>query len=235
MKKEDYQKLERIYKKFVLYANHFCLEDTILKSEINLFNKYIPNNIKSVVDVGCGYGRLFNYFLKRFSKINIIGFERDKKTFDKLKSIFIMNNIKIFNKSFIEKSNVISFDVCLCLGNTYGAFLRKNDRIKFLKLVLSKLDKNNGLFILDYRTLKDALITENVIDVFYQDDGGIILFEEDINGKKLLGVQYYPNQNKLKEQLKSIGYSVCNIIKVNDSRFPRNIIILKPKDKNEKN
>jgi len=48
MKKEDYQKLERIYKKFVLYANHFCLEDTILKSEINLFNKYIPNNIKSV-------------------------------------------------------------------------------------------------------------------------------------------------------------------------------------------
>ena len=60
------------------------------------------NNLKFLVDLGCGGGRVI-YFLNKKLSINYMGIEYYEKAFLKCKNLFLKNkNVEIVNNNFME-------------------------------------------------------------------------------------------------------------------------------------
>jgi len=57
-------------------------------------------NFDFFYDLGCGYGRVINFFRKKFSNLNIIGIEYDKNYSDYCcKKFFRYSNVKIIDEN----------------------------------------------------------------------------------------------------------------------------------------
>jgi len=56
--------------------------ERLFESEFNLINEYLPQNVKNIMDVGCGLG-IIDIFLNRFYKKNLNFYLLDKNKIDK--------------------------------------------------------------------------------------------------------------------------------------------------------
>jgi len=104
------------------------------------------NNFSKFLDLGCGSGRIIDFFNKNFSSKNFIGIEYYSSQYDYCKKIFKNEkNIEIFQADF-TKSDFFKYNAdCYFFNNP---FKKNSEFIKFIeKTVNSSLNKKNILFI----------------------------------------------------------------------------------------
>lgn len=133
----------------------------------NILRNY---KIKSFLDLGCGSGRIIDYFNKKLLNKKFIGIEYYQQQFNYCKSIFDQcKNIKIYNKDF-TKINLSKYTSdCIFLNNP---FKKDKNFFKFFNLNRNKLfndkyvvlinyDKNVLNFLKDIKILKIYYINKN--------------------------------------------------------------------------
>jgi len=132
----------------------------IIKDWLKKENLYLRKNIernKSILDVGCGFGR----HLKLLSDITkeISGIDWDKEAVkDAKKNLSKFKNVKIFledaQKMHFKKN---SFDYVICIGNTFGDFGK--DKLKILKEIKRVVKRGGKIIISVYseKALKTRL------------------------------------------------------------------------------
>ena len=133
----------------------------------NILRNY---KIKSFLDLGCGSGRIIDYFNKKLLNKKFIGIEYYQQQFNFCKSIFDQcKNIKIYNKDF-TKINLSKYTSdCIFLNNP---FKKDKNFFKFFNLNRNKLfndkyvvlinyDKNVLNFLKDIKILKIYYINKN--------------------------------------------------------------------------
>ena len=111
---------------FLQFKNLNNLTEELFKKELNTFEKYLPSNIKNVLDIGCGLGILHillnqkyknkpEFFLLDKSKIDLkikYGFNKNYESYNDLKetrNILLKNGIleeQIFIKNVDEEINI---------------------------------------------------------------------------------------------------------------------------------
>jgi len=112
---------------------------------------YLNKNKKkiSVLDVGAGSGILKKYLNKNFK---YLGTDIHKK---KMKNV-IFDDVKILNKSFINK-----YDLIFCLKTIYYV----SDDIKLVLNNFKKYLKKNGLLIISYNLTKNSYSNKFLTDL----------------------------------------------------------------------
>jgi len=111
---------------FLQFKNLNNLTEELFKKELNTFEKYLPSNIKNVLDIGCGLGILHillnqkyknkpEFFLLDKSKIDLkikYGFNKNYESYNDLnetRNILLKNGIleeQIFIKNVDEEINI---------------------------------------------------------------------------------------------------------------------------------
>lgn len=98
------------------------------------------NKPASVLEIGCGTGRIIKELLKSPNVNEICAVEKNKAMFDHVRKIFDdFKNVDIVRddaEKFLEKTEK-KFDLCIVMMNTLGNI----DNIKLIKKILSKSSK----------------------------------------------------------------------------------------------
>ena len=115
---------------------------------LSIIYKMIKNeNIRTFIDLGCGNGRVLYYFNKKL-KINYIGVELYKNSYDSCVKIFKRSyNVKILNKNFFDLNfDKNNFD-CYFLNDPLK---RVEDHNNLINSIVSshRLAKKNLIFVL---------------------------------------------------------------------------------------
>ncbi|MDB0031768.1 hypothetical protein N9E32_00595 [Alphaproteobacteria bacterium] len=172
---------------FINYFQHNNLSEIIsyeIEKEFNIFKNFIPKNIETVMDIGCGIG-LINIFLnENYKNINQFylldqnkidkkikyGFSKNYESYNDLsatKETLILNNIdeKKINLIDVKKNYVIkekSIDLVISLVSM-GYHYPISNYIQLLR----KTCNNNTVFIFDIATeYQDLNIIKNYFNYY---------------------------------------------------------------------
>ncbi|MBR9707039.1 MAG: methyltransferase domain-containing protein [Candidatus Diapherotrites archaeon] len=200
------------------------LETNLLKEEDIALSKHAPK-VRKIIDLGSGTGRLFSSLRKKYENALITGVELNPKMFLKAKKTASRNNVTLIKNDLIDElHNYRDLDLVLCLGNVYSAFLDVRDRDALLDAVRSSLNEK-GKFFIDFRSYKQAKQVEKIIDSTKFPDGVRVTFEEDLNGRKISGSQFYPFESQLKQTLRRKGFLIKEEVILGSTRKRRKILI----------
>jgi len=141
------------YKGFKInFSNNDFMTDNIPCPYYFLFriNKTIKeSSFLNFIDLGCGSGRIIEFFNKNFPDKNLIGIEYYNPQYEYCSKIFKKNNnIKIIQSDFTT-SNLLQYDPdCFFLS---APFKKNSDFIKFMKnLTILPFNKKILLIIVNY-------------------------------------------------------------------------------------
>ena len=141
------------YKGFKInFSNNDFMADNIPCPYYFLFriNKTIKElSFLNFIDLGCGSGRIIEFFNKNFPDKNLIGIEYYTPQYEYCSKIFKNNNnIKIIQSDFTT-TNLLQYDAdCFFLS---APFKKKSDFIKFMKnLTALPFNKKILLIIVNY-------------------------------------------------------------------------------------
>ena len=118
-----------IMENILKWTKNKYLQNWFREEEIFLSNFLKDKNIETVLDVGCGTGRIIDFLLSNFKFKKIVGIEKNPDLVKYLKEKYSnYNNVEIgwTNILFPEKSYYKlddKFDLVLCMGNTLGTIL----------------------------------------------------------------------------------------------------------------
>lgn len=206
------------------------LDDDILDVEKESFQKYLTNP-KFIFDLGTGNGRALPYLLELYN-CKIVAIDYEYKMLKLARKKVNNSRVTFLQGDFIDLLPSLEYpDAILCLGTVYCALQRKEKRDAFLKMSFEKLNKNNGLLFLGYRSIEDAVVIENVVHEEKTTEGSIIFFEEEVNGEKLRGSQFYPNEHSLKIKLANFGFNELENYRIERSKLTRNLLVLRAGEK----
>lgn len=174
--------------------------------------------IKTILEIGCGHGRLFSSFSYRAKKIILsdpsatcLALARRKLKNNK-KATFLQSSLENLPKKLRGKSSdlIIMVRVLHHIKNTQEAFK-----------VVARLLKDNGYFILEFAnkshlkaTLKE-FIKGNItfpLDIFPIDKRS----KRHIKNKTLPFINYHPDE--ITEQLKNAGFTIVEKLSVSNIR-----------------
>jgi len=77
---------------------------------------------KTVLDVGCGYGDMYEYLIGKFKGIKYTGIDMVKEFVDVAKKRFPDANVKFECRNFFETPGDEKYDVVICSGVLNSAF-----------------------------------------------------------------------------------------------------------------
>ncbi len=103
----------------------------------NKFNKFL--------DMGCGSGRIIDFFNKSFKNKKFIGFEFFDLPYNYCKNIFFNKKNIIIIKTDFTKHNIKKYNADCYFFNE--PFRKKKDLLKFIKKILRFSSKKKILFI----------------------------------------------------------------------------------------
>ena len=105
-----------------------------------------PLSFKKFIDLGCGSGRVINFFNESFPNKSFVGIEYFSEQYNYCKKNFINNsNIKIFQSDF-TKSDFLKYDAdCYFLNNPWK---NEIESFNFIMRTTKLLSKKNILIIL---------------------------------------------------------------------------------------
>ena len=118
--------------------NHNLMNDNIPCPYyfLNKIDKFFKNNnFQTFVDLGCGSGRVINFFNRRFKNKNFIGIDFFAEQINYCKKIFLnYNNIKLIQADIV-KTDFLKYDVdCYFLNEPI------NNDIIFIELIKKIVD-----------------------------------------------------------------------------------------------
>ncbi|MFH0870466.1 MAG: methyltransferase domain-containing protein [archaeon] len=201
------------------------LESKVVESERILI---MPMTIRAqrIYDLGTGAGRVPKYLAKQGLDAKIIGVESNRQMF-LLANEFQSQGI-MFVHSDIKDWLITAdrADLMLCLGNTFGGFIDERYRNSLIVLIYKKL-QNGGNFILDYRPINAVLKNDSVLSRHSQAYGELVMTREDISGSEFKLVQFYPDEPRLIDFLKSNGFRPNQRRYLEGTKYMRKAIILR--------
>ena len=159
------------YKGFnINYSNNTKMADNIPCPYYFLFKikKVIKfYKFKSLIDLGCGSGRIIDFINNNFDNKKICGVEFFNSQYQYCKKVFKYNkNIKVIKSDFTKlKLSKINFDVIFISA----PFNNKNDFKKFMNTLCGKKLFKKKIFIIinyDYKLIK-SIKRLKFIDSFY--------------------------------------------------------------------
>jgi len=107
---------------------------------------YIPPQTK-ILDLGCGNGIIYKYFLKNSNFISYTGIDNDKKKIKKLQSLNT-NKITFLNNNLEEIINIIKNYDCILMIDVMHHLNKKNQK-KIIENILKNMKKNSTLIYKD--------------------------------------------------------------------------------------
>lgn len=106
---------------------------------VKIFTFLNDKKIKIFVDIGCGSGRTINFFLRKNSKLKMIGYEIDNKIYLKAKKIFKnKKNIKLINKNVLNEKKIIKAD-CFFMADPFKKKIYYEKLIKKILKIKKKI------------------------------------------------------------------------------------------------
>ena len=125
---------------------------------LSKISKFFKNKeIKQMIDVGCGSGRVLYFFSRKNPNIKIDGYELNKCIFaDTLKLKNNNKNIKIYNKNVLNEKLKKNYDIFFLAD----PFKKVSDYNKFFNNILKNKKKiyivivNNSKFIISLKKLR---------------------------------------------------------------------------------
>ena len=152
------------------FSNNKWMTDNIPCPYYFLFkikNTLKKENFFNFLDLGCGSGRVINYFNKNFSNKNFIGIEYFTTQYNYCKKIFKNHsNVKIIQEDFTKSDFFIHKADCYFFNDP---FTNSTDFIKFVENIIKFSGKKKILFIfVNYnKKVIDELKYIQRIDSFY--------------------------------------------------------------------
>ena len=126
------------------------------------------NEFNRFLDLGCGSGRIIDFFHKNFKNKEFIGIEFFFDQYNFSKKLFKdINNIKIIQTDFTSLEFVKYNPDCLFLNNP---FKDEKESIDFVKKIINsnKLKKNILIILVNYnKRLIETLNNVNYVDSYY--------------------------------------------------------------------
>tara|TARA_B100001063_G_C16709150_1_gene527030 strand:+ start:556 stop:1044 length:489 start_codon:yes stop_codon:yes gene_type:complete len=140
----------------------------------NVLKKY---KIKSFLDLGCGSGRIIDFFNKKLPNKKFIGIEYYRSQFNFCKFIFDKyNNIKIYKNDF-TKINLSKYKSdCIFLNNP---FKKQKNFVKFFNSNRSKLFNDKFVVLINYdKNILKIIKNIKVLNIYYiNNDKGFIVIK----------------------------------------------------------
>ena len=140
----------------------------------NVLKKY---KIKSFLDLGCGSGRIIDFFNKKLPDKKFIGIEYYQSQFDFCKSIFDKyKNVKIYKNDF-TKINLSKYKSdCIFLNNP---FKKQKNFVKFFNSNRSKLFNDKFVVLINYdKNILKIIKNIKVLNIYYiNNDKGFIVIK----------------------------------------------------------
>tara|TARA_A100001015_G_C14974421_1_gene706580 strand:- start:14 stop:610 length:597 start_codon:yes stop_codon:yes gene_type:complete len=144
--------------KYIFFLKYKCNEIDIIKSKNytdniptpyffldRIFNFIKNKKIKKFTDIGCGSGRVINFFSRKKSNLKIIGYEINKNIFLRTKIFFKNNNkIQIKNINVLKSKKLKSTDIFYLAD----PFKKNSDYNKIVKLI-SKSKKKMYIIVVN--------------------------------------------------------------------------------------
>lgn len=170
-------------------------DDYYTESGRNAFNNFTKNRfqecvqiiqqqhpIRTVLDVGCGYGNYIEALQEQLSNAEIYGIELQQKVyFETIKRFEQASNIHLFNQNIFDFKTPVKFD--LVLFNYVLFYFSNEDKHKLFQQLHQQLSDHGSILICQYyssiETLKTTLAKE-------QGDGSSAKQIEQFFGNKIL-------------------------------------------------
>lgn len=166
------------------------------------------HNIKNVLEVGCGTGRIAKHIINYVSSYT--GIDMSKNFIDYFYKNFKSNKIKLICDNVISYSFNQRFD-CIILPANFISHFEKNDEVENLLYRLSLCLENDGIIVIDYYNPQLRFLDMNIKKVFCYD------FEYD-NEKIRVYESHNYNEFKQVNTIERFYYSGDKL--VNKSKLP---------------
>lgn len=199
MIKEELYNLPKYYD--VAFSWDLSLEIEFLKG---LFNKYIPYDVKKIIEPACGTGRYLIQLPKCYESIKILGYDLSTDminyTQEKIKEQGLSKYVSVIKGDMVSFKIEEKFDVAINMINSIGYLSNDEEIIKHLKNIGSSLRKG-GLYIIQLNCAFSFL--ENVLPSNWE-------MEKDDISIKIEWIIEEENKEK------KISYQKC-IMDINDN------------------
>ncbi len=169
------------------YKNLSKIISSEIEKEFDLFKDYIPKNIKTVMDIGCGLG-LINIFLNNNFK-NIINFYLlDQNKIDHKIKYGFSKNYESYNNLLTTKKTLITNNIEEKKLNLIDVNKNYQIKDKSIDLVISLVSMGYHYPISNYVTLLRKTCTKNTVFIFdiateYQD---LEIVKKNFNSYKII-------------------------------------------------
>lgn len=126
--------------------------DFLEQESLNINKLITINNIDSVIEIGCGTGRIILPLIGKVS--NITGIDNNTKMLNTLKSKLStlpyskLSKVKLVEKDIRAELNIDKADLVLCSFNFMHHFSKNEDWLAIMKNI-TKMVKPNGFIMLD--------------------------------------------------------------------------------------
>ena len=161
--------------------------------------KYLKPNT-SLLELGCGNGRDTVYFSN--NNINAIGIDQAVDQIDHLNENFANENLKFICDDFTKITKLNYFFDSIYSRFTFHA-ISENQEDEVLNWIKKHLNQN-GLFLLEVRSINDELFSEGV-DV-----------ENEKNAKITSHYRRFSDFNIIKQKLLNLGFSIVFSVEDNN-------------------
>jgi ubiquinone/menaquinone biosynthesis C-methylase UbiE len=195
------------------------IDDLIL----NRLQKTYKHDIR-MLDVGCGTGRRTEKYKLKLDRSVIYGCDLSPRMI-KIAQTKQIDKVILSDMSMIQLQNE-SFDVILCLFNTFGYLVSHQQRLQTL-INFNKMLKVNGYLFLDvmnrwhtgeglnYKKSIFSLCKENIKSMLSSTiTNGDKIFLLSFNGKKVDGWVHGFSNSEMRLLLKKSGFSVKEVLYV---------------------
>lgn len=192
---------------------NYCKEGGFINCEdLNAIYKKIKNK-KSLLDVGCGYGRNIKGLLDIGFKGKITGVELSERFYD-LASFYASDNVKIYNNNIFEYFSDEKYDAIVMF---WGVICDFNNEEQFLLLKkLKSLMSEDGVIIFD---MLDHISPSNLLS--HKNDN--IFFIEEEYGTI---VNRFPTKNEILKYSISLSLSLSSFRYTTSTKRKRIFYIL---------
>jgi len=156
----------------------------------------IDFNNKSVLDVGCGYGEMGNFLIKKYENVIYKGVDIMPEFIENGKKIYPDLDLEIgnyFSRSKAEVCETITYDVVLCSGALNSNFGTKKENLEFRKKAIKTMfEHTNNCLAFNVSGGHPKPTNKKGSNIWYSDSLEILEYCMSLTRRVILRHHYHP-------------------------------------------